>query len=130
MRAPFLKARVNVVLYREQWGKTKWTAVEETAVKDRCFDGGWPSLLFVMLDKNSELPKWLPKPYVRFNLEDYGIEQLVGAIKLKVQENGGKVERPKPDGFSARPSISRTASSLCATGVGSKLSCIVLLQTR
>jgi hypothetical protein len=94
MRAPFLKARVNVVLYREQWGKTKWTAVEEAAIKDRCFDGGWPSLMFVMLDKNATPPKWLPKPYVRFNLEDYGIEQLVGAIKSKVQENGGRIERP------------------------------------
>jgi hypothetical protein len=27
------EARVVVVLYRENWGKTKWTRVEETAIK-------------------------------------------------------------------------------------------------
>jgi hypothetical protein len=50
--------------------------------------------MLVMLDKNAAPPKWLPQPYVRFNLEDYGIEQLVGAIKSKVQANGGTIERP------------------------------------
>ena len=31
MRAPFLEARVNVVLFREAWGNTPWTRVEDRA---------------------------------------------------------------------------------------------------
>jgi hypothetical protein len=33
---------------------------------------------------------WLPKNLVRFNYEDFGLEQAVGAIKARVQENGGE----------------------------------------
>jgi hypothetical protein len=36
MRAPFLSARVNVVLYRERYGKTPWTGVELKAIQDSC----------------------------------------------------------------------------------------------
>lgn len=37
MRQPFLdETRVAVVLYKERWGKTPWTRVEETAIKDGC----------------------------------------------------------------------------------------------
>ncbi len=93
MREPFLRSRVNVVLYREKWGKTRWTAVEEVAIKDRCFNGDWVALMLVMLDKDAPPPKWLPQPYVRFNLQDYGIDQLVGAVKARVQENGGTIQR-------------------------------------
>src|SRR5581483_11846543 len=89
MREPFLKARVAVALYREPWGKTKWTRVEETAIKDRCLDMGWASLQFVMLDKKQTHPRWLPNTHIRFNFEDFGFEQLVGAIKRVVQEQGG-----------------------------------------
>jgi TIR domain len=72
MREPFLKARVAVALYREPWGKTKWTRIEETAIKDRCLEIGWQSLQFVMLDKKKAHPKWLPNTHIRYNYEDYG----------------------------------------------------------
>ncbi len=90
MRAPFLEARVNVVLFRRTWGETPWTRVEDGAISERCFKGGWSSLMFVELEK-SPLPKWLPATHIRFNFADYGIDQLVGAIKLRVQEQGGAI---------------------------------------
>jgi hypothetical protein len=94
MREPFVRgSRVIVVLYRERWGKTPWTRVEETAIKDGCLEHGWERLFFVVLDRESPLPRWLPQTHVRFNYEDYGLEQAVGAIKARVQENGG---RPAP----------------------------------
>jgi hypothetical protein len=89
MRAPFLGARVNVVLFKQPWGETPWTRVEDAAISERCFKGGWSSLMFVQLDKASKLPEWLPPMHVRFAMKDYGIDQLVGAIKLRVQEQGG-----------------------------------------
>ena len=91
MRAPFLEARVNVVLFREAWGKTQWTRLEESAVSERCFKGGWGSLMFVEMEK-AKLPDWLPSTHIRFNFTDYGLDQLVGAIKLRVQEHGGTIK--------------------------------------
>lgn len=90
MRTPFLTdSRLVVVLYRERWGKTPWTRVEEAAIKDGCLREGWHRLFFVQLDKSSRVPNWLPDTHVWFSYEDYGLEQAVGAIKMRVQENGG-----------------------------------------
>ena len=35
-------ARIVAVLYRDGWGKTKWTRVEEQAIKSRFLDWGIP----------------------------------------------------------------------------------------
>jgi hypothetical protein len=92
MRTPFLEdSRIVVVLYREPWGKTPWTGVEQTAIQEGCLKHGWHRLFFVVLDKTSALPIWLPINHVRFNYADFGLEQAVGAIKARVQESGGVV---------------------------------------
>jgi hypothetical protein len=65
LRAPFLSARVNVVLYREGYGKTKWTGVELSAIKDSCLNTGFRSLLFVQLEKKVAKPDWLPDTHIR-----------------------------------------------------------------
>lgn len=92
MRRPFFDdSRLMVILYRKPWGKTPWTRVEETAIKEACLEHGWQRLFFIVLDSASVLPLWLPQNYVRFNYVDYGLEQAVGAIKARVQENGGQV---------------------------------------
>lgn len=87
-------SRLVVVLYRDGWGKTSWTRVEEAAIKDRFLDEGWDWLLFVMLDNSSTPPVWLPKSQIRLNLGEYGIDQLLGAIKMRAQKLGSvaKVE--------------------------------------
>lgn len=91
MRAPFLEARVNVVMFRDAWGNTPWTRVEDSAVSERCLKGGWGSLMFVEMEK-AKLPQWLPCAHIRFHFADYGRDQLVGAIKLRVQEHGGTIK--------------------------------------
>lgn len=97
MRAPFLEdSHLMVVLYREGWGNTRWTAVEERAIKDRCFDEGWNHLFFIALDRSSPLPKYLPDYRVRFNWEDFGLQQAAGAIKARVLEAGGKTTPMTP----------------------------------
>lgn len=96
MRDPFLRSRVNVVMFREPWGKTPWTGVEQTAITDRCLDNGWDALMFVQLDDTSQIPKWIPKTHVRFALNAYGLEQLAGAIKARVQEHGGAIKPLDP----------------------------------
>lgn len=97
MREPFRnESRLNVVLYRPRWGKTPWTAVEETAIKESCLDTGFKSLFFLVIEPTTDLPKWLPETHVRFNYADFGIEQAVGAIKARVQERGGQVQPLTP----------------------------------
>ncbi len=92
MRIPFLEgSRIVVVLYREPWGKTQWTGVEQTAIQESCLKHGWHRLFFIVLDKTSTLPIWLPLNHVRFNYGDFGLEQAIGAIKARVQESGGVV---------------------------------------
>jgi hypothetical protein len=92
MRAPFLsESRIVVVLYRDPWGNTPWTRVEQAAIQDGCLKCGWQRLFFVMLDRASEPPLWLPNAHVRFNYADFGLEQAVGAIKARVQELGGTI---------------------------------------
>ncbi len=95
MRAPFFDgSRIVVILYREPWGETRWTGVEQTAIKEGCLEHGFERLFFVMLDKTSTPPKWVPTTHVRFNYADFGLEQAVGAIKARVLEAGGKVSPP------------------------------------
>jgi TIR domain len=84
----FSQSRLVVVLYRDGWGKTRWTNVEELAIKDRMFNGGWKHLLFVMLDQQSTYPAWLPDTHIRLDYARYA-DDLVGAIKLRIQELGG-----------------------------------------
>jgi hypothetical protein len=69
-------SRMVVVLYRDGWGQTPWTRVEEAAIKDRFLEQGWEWLLFVMLDDFSTPPVWLPKAEIRLNYSQYGLDQL------------------------------------------------------
>lgn len=54
-------ARVVVVLLRNHWGSTKWTRIEETAIKNRGFDEGYDFLLVVPLDGSTSIPDWVPR---------------------------------------------------------------------
>src|SRR5882757_7344584 len=92
MRRPFVdECRITVVLYRERWGKTPWTGVEEAAIKDGCLKHGWKRLFFMSLDDTSALPVWIPETHIGFSLKNFPIDQAAGAIKARVQEFGGVI---------------------------------------
>src|SRR5688572_17252134 len=55
------KARIVIVLYRESWGTTPWTRIEETAIRNRAHTEGYDFTMFVQIDPQSKMPKWLPK---------------------------------------------------------------------
>jgi hypothetical protein len=48
------------------------------------------------MDKDDEKPQWLPDTHIRCVLGDFTLDQLVGAIKLRVQERGGEVVKLTP----------------------------------
>ena len=86
------EARIVVVLYRERWGQTPWTKVEEIAIKNRAIKGDWNFFIIIRLDK-SPLPNWIPQINIWFDLDQFGIEKAAGAILFKVSQWGGKIHK-------------------------------------
>lgn len=86
------RARLVVILHRSKWGKTPWTRVEEEAITDRFLKEG-PGFLFVVMMDASPPPPWLPDKLIRFSLQDFGVEQAVGAIKARALERGSVLHR-------------------------------------
>jgi hypothetical protein len=82
------QSRLNVVLYRSGWGETRFTRIELAAIKDRCFNEGWENLLVVMLDTTDKPPVWLPEMNIRLDYSQYGLDQLIGAIKVRAEKRG------------------------------------------
>jgi hypothetical protein len=97
MRTPFFEdSRLMVVLYREKWGKTRWTAIEERAIKEACFNGEWSRLFFIVVEDAKVFPGWLTPTHIRFNLVDFGIDGAAAAIKARVLENRGRLKPMTP----------------------------------
>jgi hypothetical protein len=88
------ECRIAVVLFRNNWGKTKWTRIEMTAIKNRAFDDGYDFTLFIPLEENAKLPKWLPRTQIWYNYNRWGIDSAASIIEYKIHQEGGieKVE--------------------------------------
>lgn len=96
MREPFLESRISVIIYRPEWGHTPWTGVEAEAIKDACLMNQFQNLFFLVVEPTHDFPKWVPHHHVRFNYADYGLEQAIGAIKMRVQDRGGEYQPMTP----------------------------------
>ena len=83
-------ARLVVVLYRDKWGQTNWTRIEETAIKTRGFDEGFEFVLLVRLD-SAKPPRWLPPTRIWLGFERYGIDGVASVVEERVQCLGGTV---------------------------------------
>jgi hypothetical protein len=95
-RTPFRDARLSVVLLRPGYGERMWTGVERTAIGEACLERGYKNLFAVRMEK-MQLPNWIPSTHIYHDLEVFPIEQLVGAIKAKVIELGGRPEPMTPE---------------------------------
>jgi hypothetical protein len=90
------RATLVVVLFAAPWGETAWTRVEETGIKELGLDRGWEHLLFVRLNNSDPVPRWVPRPHLYLNYEAFGMNDLVGAIKLKLAELGVETRAVTP----------------------------------
>lgn len=88
------KSRLVVVLFRENWGHTKWTRIEETAIRNRAHEDGYDFTIFVQLDPSSKMPKWLPKTRIYYDVNKFDPKGLSPVITFKIQELGG-INRPE-----------------------------------
>lgn len=96
------EARVVVILYREQWGETKWTRVEENAIRARGFNEGHEFVLLVKLDNSTQPPRWLPPTRIWVGYERYSIDGVASAIETRVQSLGGNVHSESAIDYAAR----------------------------
>jgi hypothetical protein len=74
MREPFFSnSRLNVIMYRERWGNTPWTAVEAEAIKGSCLANAYRTLFIFVVEQPEKFPQWIPATHVRFNYGDFSI---------------------------------------------------------
>ena len=83
------QARLAVVLYRDGWGLSPWTRIEETAIRNRAFHEGWDFTVFINLDDGSRMPEWLPKNRIYVGWTRWGLPGASSVIEARVQERGG-----------------------------------------
>jgi hypothetical protein len=87
------ESRVCVILHSEGWGKTGYTHIEASAIKERALEGGWDFLVVVCLD-DAVPPKWIPTTKIWYGFKQYGLDGLVATIDNRATELGA---RPNPD---------------------------------
>lgn len=80
------QARIVIVLYRSSWGESRWTRVEKDAIQNRSRDNGYGFCIFIPLDDDMSMPPWIPTNYIYYNLNRFGVSELVPVIKHKIHE--------------------------------------------
>jgi len=84
------EARSVVVLYREGWGESPWTRIEETAIRNRAFEQGYDFVKFIPLDDIPSVPKWLPRTQIWIGLKRCGTRGAASVIEARIEELGGE----------------------------------------
>ena len=51
------QSKIVVVLFRNKWGTTPWTKIEEKAIRNRALEEGFNFVLFIPLDDPPTTPK-------------------------------------------------------------------------
>lgn len=95
-------ARIVVVLYRDGWGQTKWTRIEETAIKNRVLNDGADFLTFVHLDKQRPTPRWLPQSRLWLDFGRLGVQGAIAIIEERVAQAGAAVREETVEENAAR----------------------------
>lgn len=90
------ESRIVVVLYRDHWGSTPWTRIEETAIRNRGFQDGYDFLTMIPLNTPPTAPKWLPKTRIWVGIDRWDIEGAASVIEARVQETGGSPKQESP----------------------------------
>lgn len=96
------EARLVVVLFRDKWGSTSWTRIEDTAIRNRSLTEGYDFTLFVKLDQNSEMPRWIPKVRIYADYGRWGSKGVAAIIESRIQELGGNGSPETIDDLAAR----------------------------
>jgi hypothetical protein len=82
------QSHLVVILYRSTWGTTKWTRIEQDAIKARYWDHGWDFTTFIAMEDKIDPPPWLPKQRLYYGLKRFGVRGAVPVIIARLQEQG------------------------------------------
>ncbi len=89
------QCRLVVVLFRNEWGSTPWTRIEETAIRNRAYDEGYGFVMFIPIEESQNVPRWLPKTQLWIGLKRWGIRSAASVIDARIQELGGEPTEEK-----------------------------------
>lgn len=84
------QARLVVVLYRDGWGQSPWTRIEETAIRNRAYEHGYEFVKFIPLDDPPSVPKWLPRTQLWVGMKRWGVAGAASIIEARIEELGGE----------------------------------------
>jgi hypothetical protein len=95
------QVRLGVILWREGYGATQITGVEQAAIRDRAAQTQFRSMLLVNLD-GSQPPAWMSRHEIWLDFKLYGLSEAVGAIKFRAQEQGAALVPESPFDLAVR----------------------------
>src|SRR5688572_24431551 len=84
--------RLTVILHREGWGKTPWTAVEENHIKSRALKTRFKSFMVIRLD-DSEVPPWVPERHLYSSASSDSPTEMVAIVRARAREEGAVVRK-------------------------------------
>jgi hypothetical protein len=90
------EARIVTVLYRDIWGRTGSTLMEETTLRNRAHEEGYDFILLIPVDPPPSLPPWIPKKQIWLGLDRWGAEGTAAVIEARVQQAGGTTHEETP----------------------------------
>ncbi len=93
------QSRCVVLFYRNKWGTTPYTAIEEKAVRTRISEEGNDHLLIISLDNPPVVPKYLSKAQIWTELAQAGINGTAAFIEEQVRALGGGLREELPINF-------------------------------
>lgn len=83
------QARFVLVLHREMYGNTDWTAIEYSVIQERfkkTIRTNNSPILFCKLDQASK-PTWLPETYLYYKIDEF--DKLIRLLRKKITDHGG-----------------------------------------
>lgn len=85
-------ARLSVILYRDGWGGTRFTAIEEAAIRDRATRTRFRSMAVVMVEPNQRLPDWIPETTVYQHAWEEPRAETSAVIRARARDVGAVVK--------------------------------------
>jgi hypothetical protein len=102
-------ARLTVILHRQGWGNTDWTAFEESHIKARALRSHMKSFMVVRLD-DTDLPAWVPDTHLYASIETDSEDEIVGIIRARARQEGAAARPETAAEFAVRRSREQAAA--------------------
>ncbi len=89
------KARCVLVLWRKEWGQSRWTRLEEEVLTDRVLNETPAFILLVKLEQG-DTPSWIPSSYIYRVQKGWELGTLIETVAGKINQLGGEIHELTP----------------------------------